>query len=84
MNPIHVHQTLASLRILYDFERAFRIITRQGAQRDQIEAVNQVKGGEYDEAHTGQQSEAEGTETNPLSPHEQDRQRHPGKVFQER
>ena len=55
MNPVSIHQALASLRILYDFERAFRIVTRQGAQRDQIEAVKRVKGGENDEAHTGQQ-----------------------------
>ena len=74
MNPVHMHQTLASLRILHDFEHAFRIITRQGAQRDQIEAVKRVKGGENDEAHTGQQSEIEGTETGPPSPHAQDRQ----------
>lgn len=81
MNPANIHQTLASLRILYDFDRAFRIVTRQGAQRDQIEAVKRVKGGENDETHAGQQSEAEGTETGPPSPHEQDRQRHPGEVL---
>ena len=74
MNPANIHQTLVSLRILYDFERAFQLVTRRGAQRDQIEAVVQVKGGEINEAHAGQQSEAEGTETGPPSPHEQDRQ----------
>ncbi len=74
MNPTYLNQFLASLRFLSDFERAFRIITRQVAQRDQIEAVNQAKGGENDEAHAGQQSEAEGNETGPPSPHEQDRQ----------
>ena len=74
MNPVNIHQSLASLRILYDFERAFRIITWQGAQRDQIEAAKRVKGGEIDEAYAGQQSEAEGNETHPPSPHEQNRQ----------
>ena len=81
MNPVNIHQALASLRILYDFERAFRSITWQGEQRDQIEAVERVKGGESDETHAGQQSEAEGTETGPPTPHEQDRQRHPGEVL---
>ena len=81
MNPTYLNQFLACLRFLSDFERAFRIITRQSAQRDQIDAVKRVKGGENDEAHAGQQSEAEGTETGPPSPHEQDRQRHPGKVL---
>ena len=81
MQRVDFNQVLASLRFLYDFERAFRIVTRQEAQRDQIEAVKRVKGGEVDEAHAGQQSEAEGIEANPPSPHEQDRQRHPGEVF---
>jgi len=74
MNLVNIHHNLASLRILLDFERAFRIVTRQVAQRDQIEAVNRAKGGESDEAHAGQQSEAEGNETGPPSPHEQDGQ----------
>ena len=74
MQRIDFHQVLTSIRFLHDFERAFRIVTRQGAQRDQIEAVKRVKGGENDEAHTGQQSEIEGTETGPPSPHAQDRQ----------
>jgi len=74
MNPANIHHDLASLRILLDFERAFRIVTRQVAQRDQIEAVNRAKGGEDDETHERQQSEAEGNETRPPSPHEQDRQ----------
>jgi hypothetical protein len=71
MNPTHLNQFLACLRFLSDFERAFQLATRQ---RDQIEAVNQVKGGEINETHAGQQSEAEGIETGPPSPHEQDRQ----------
>ena len=74
MNPAYLDQFLACLRFLSDFERAFRIIARQDVQRDQIEAVKRVKGGENDEAHAGQQSEIEGTETGPPSPHEQDRQ----------
>ena len=74
MQRVDFHQVLTSIRFLHDFERAFGIIVRQGAQRDQIEAVNRVKGGERDEAHAGQQSEAEGIEAGPLSPHEQDRQ----------
>ena len=74
MNPAYLNQFLACLRFLSDFERAFRIIARQDVQRDQIEAVNQVKGGENDETHQRQQSEAEGIETGPPSPHEQDRQ----------
>jgi hypothetical protein len=74
MNPTYLNQFLACLRFLSDFERAFQLVTRQGAQRDQIEAVNQVKGGEINETHTDQQSEAEGIETDPPSPHEQDRQ----------
>ena len=74
MNPAYLNQFLACLRFLSDFERAFRIIARQDVQRDQIEAVAQVKGGEIDEAYAGQQSEAEGIETGPPSPHEQDRQ----------
>ena len=74
MNPASIHQSLASPRMLYDFERAFRIITRQGPQRDQFEAVKRVKGGEDDETYRCQQSEAEGIETGPPSPHEQDRQ----------
>ena len=53
MNPVNIHQTLASLRFLHDFERAFRLITGQEAQRNQIEAVEQVKGGERDETHEG-------------------------------
>lgn len=61
MNPVNFHYSLASLRILLDFERAFRVITRQDAQRDQIKAVKRVKGGEIDEAHAGEQREAEGT-----------------------
>lgn len=74
MNPAYFNQFLACLRFLSDFERAFRIIARQDVQRDQIEAVNQAKGGEDDETYRRQQSEAEGTETGPPSPHEQDRQ----------
>ena len=74
MNPTYLNQFLACLRFLSDFERAFRILTRQGAQRDQIEAVNRAKGGEDDETHERQQSEAEGIETGPPSPYEQDRQ----------
>jgi len=74
MNPAYLNQFLACLRFLSDFERAFRIIARQDVQRDQIEAVNQVKGGEINETHQGQQSEAEGIETARPSPHEQDRQ----------
>ena len=74
MQRVNFHQVLTSLRFLHDFERAFRIIVQQGAQMDQIEAVNRAKGGERDEAHAGQQSEAKGTETVPPSPHEQDRQ----------
>ncbi len=74
MNPAYLNQFLACLRFLSDFERAFGIIARQDVQRDQIEAVNKAKGGEIDEAYADQQSEAEGTETGPPSPHEQDRQ----------
>jgi hypothetical protein len=53
MKPVNIHQTLASLRFLQDFERAFQIITGQEEQRNQIEAVEQVKGGERDETHEG-------------------------------
>ncbi len=81
MNPAYSTSSWLCLRFLSDFERAFRIIARQDVQRDQIEAVNQVKGGEDDETHERQQSEAEGIETGPPSPHEQDRQRHPGEVL---
>ncbi len=61
MNPLDINHNLAGLRILLDFERAFRIVTRQDTQKDQIEAVKRVKGGELNEAHTGEQREAEGT-----------------------
>jgi len=74
MNPTYLNQFLACLRFLSDFERAFRIIARQDVLKDQIEAVAQMKGGEDDETYRRQQSEAEGTETGPPSPHEQDRQ----------
>ncbi len=74
MNPTYLNQFLACLRFLSDFERAYRIIARQDVQRDQIEAVAQMKGGEDDETYRRQQSEAEETETGPPSPHEQDRQ----------
>jgi hypothetical protein len=74
MNPTYLNQFLACLRFLSDFERAYRIIARQDVQRDQIEAVAQMKGGEDNETYERQQSEAEGTETGPPSPHEQDRQ----------
>jgi len=74
MNPINIHQTLASLRFLHDFERAFQIITQQEEQRDQIEAVEQVKGGERDETHKGAWRQTEGIENDPPSSHEQDRQ----------
>ena len=74
MNPVNIHQTLTSLRFLHDFERAFQIITRQEKQRDQIEAVEQVKGGERDETHEGAWRQAEGIENDPPSSHEQDRQ----------
>ena len=73
MNPIYVHQSLASLRILYDFERAFQIITKQEEQRNQIKAVEQVKGGEENETHEGAWRQAEGIENDPPSSHEQDR-----------
>ena len=53
MNPVNIHQTLASLRFLHDFDRAFHLITGQEAQRNQIEAVDRVKGGEEDETHEG-------------------------------
>jgi len=74
MNPTYLNQFLACLRFLSDFERALHFITREEAKMNQIEAVNQVKGGEINETHAGQQSETEGTETGPPSPHEQDRQ----------
>lgn len=74
MNPVNIRQTLASLRFLHDFERAFQIITGQEAQRNQIEAVEQVKGGEENETHEGAWRQAEGIENDPPSSHEQDRQ----------
>jgi len=74
MNPAYLNQFLACLRFLSDFERALHFITREEAQKNQIDAVAQAKGGENDETHQGQQSEAEGIETGPSSPHEQDRQ----------
>jgi hypothetical protein len=74
MNPAYLNHFLACLRFLSDFERALHFITREEAQKNQIDAVAQVKGGENDETHQGQQSEAEGIETGPPSPHEQDRQ----------
>ncbi|MCG2741056.1 MAG: hypothetical protein L6300_12605 [Syntrophaceae bacterium] len=74
MNAVNVHQALARLRFLHDFERAFQIITGQEEQRDQIEAVEQVKGGERDETHNGTWRQAEGIENDPRPSHEQDRQ----------
>jgi hypothetical protein len=73
MNPVNIHQTLAGLRFLHDFERAFQIITGQEEQRDQIVAVEKVKGGERDETHKGAWRKAEGIENDPPSSHEQDR-----------
>jgi len=43
MNPVNIHQILASLCFLHDFERALQLITQQEKQRDQIEAVERVK-----------------------------------------
>ena len=60
MNVVNIHQVLASLRFLHDFERAFQIITQQEGQRNQIEAVDRVKGGERDETHEGTWRQAEG------------------------
>ena len=74
MNPVNIHQVLASIRFLHDFERAFRLITRQEEQKDQIKAVDRVKGGEQDETHKGAWRQAEGIENDPPSSHEQDRQ----------
>lgn len=61
MNPFDINHNLAGLRLLLDFARGFQLITRQDAQEDQIEAVKRVKGGELNEAHAGEQREAEGT-----------------------
>ena len=74
MNPVNIHHALASLRFFHDFERVFRLITQQEEKRDQIEAVEQVKGGEEDETHEGAWRQAEGIENDPPSSHEQDRQ----------
>jgi hypothetical protein len=70
MNPVNVHHILTSLRFLHDFERAFQIIIRQEKQRDPIEAVEQVKGGEKDETRKGSWRQAEGIEGYPRHSHE--------------
>lgn len=74
MNPVNVHHILTSLRLLHDFGRAFRIVARQEEQRDQIKAVDRVKGGEENETHEGAWRQAEGIENDPPPSHEQDRQ----------
>jgi hypothetical protein len=54
MNPVYLNHFLAALRFLSGFQRALHFTTGKEAQKDQIEAVDQVKGGEYDETHEDQ------------------------------